>query len=164
MTAMSMKVCRARLVWLVWGWRRICNAPHRETAEDVGRRSCPICCLAPGGDALWTWPCSCHLDLHLNSAMEMRVRDLAIPGPRCPHCRMEWPGDAAGRQLIDACESTGVPFIRNWQQLPAPADSGDLVMPHEPHDLVLLCCEQYITMNITGPAPHGMGTRSKVCR
>ena len=122
--------------------------PHRETAEDVGTRSCPICCcdLAPGGDALWTWPCSCHLDLHLNCAVQMRVRE---PRPRCPHCRMEWPGDVADRQLIEACESAGVPFIRNWQQVPAQAESEDLVMPDEPRDLVLLCCERYIAMNIT---------------
>ena len=65
--------------------------PHRETAEDVGTRSCPICCcdLALGGDALWTLPCSCHLDLHLNCAVQMHVRE---PRPRCPHCRMEPPG------------------------------------------------------------------------
>ena len=36
----------------------------------------------------------------------------SLPGSAPP----EWAGDAADRQLLEACESAGVPFIRKWQR------------------------------------------------
>ena len=127
----------------------LAGGAHGLTPACMDANTCrPICCceIVPSEDPGWRWPCSCRLQLHLNCAAQLRLRNHR---PQCPHCRMAWPGVEADRELQVACEEHGVHFSRNWQQLPVQAEPEDPVIPAEPHDLVVLCCERLIALNIS---------------
>ena len=69
--------------------------------------------------------------------------------PCCPHCRRRWPGPSADLQLESACHANGVEIARNWQRGPSQAVAfEEPAMPIEPNDLVLLCCERLLTVDI----------------
>ena len=111
--------------------------------------ACPICFgdVTQGGDEpLWTWPCPCQLTLHLNCAVQLRFSSHL---PSCPHCRSAWPGTSADTVLENACRAHDVEIARNWQRGPSQTnESEEVAMPAEPHDLVLLCCQRFIALDI----------------
>ena len=124
------------------------QAAVSESDGPAANAECPICCddLGSGNQVVWNWPCSCHLALHLQCAVQLRLNQRA---PACPQCRCAWPGIVADDQLQRACREHDVPIARNWQLGPAQtSQSEEPVLPSEPNDLVLLCCDRVLALGI----------------
>ena len=113
---------------------------HLSHSDGVG--TCGLCqqALPPGSTGVWTWPRRCGVRLHLECAVQLRLREI---DPPCIQCRNPWPGPAADSQLYSACQREGIPFQNTWVPLPQRPESGICDgMPAPPERVVALCCER----------------------